>query len=107
MNRNQTCHRRRRRLHPHLRLQPRLSPRYSTHLGLETIKLSYYLQLAQLNVRETEPEFEPQLEPKAVAPASAAGEQGLTAIAQYDYEVRVMPPYELDPRPQPVTPNVI
>lgn len=49
-----------------------------------------YEQLAQLSVHEPEPEPEP--EPKAVSPASTTGDQGLTAVAQYDYEVR---PYDL------------
>ena len=85
---------RRRRLR--LRLQLLLLPRYSPHLYSETINLTRYSQLAQLSVRETETELEPELEPKAEPPASAAGGQGLTAVAQYDYEVRVMLPYELD-----------
>jgi hypothetical protein len=77
-------HRRRRRR----RLQLRLLLRYSVHLYSKTIKLTYYLQLAQLSVHETEPEPWPEPEPKAVPPA---GDQGLTAVAQYDYEARVFP----------------
>jgi hypothetical protein len=81
-------HRRRRRHHHHrLRLQLCLSLRYSIHLYSKTTKLTYYLQLAQLSVHETEPEPEPE----AVPPASAASDQGLTAVAQYDYEARVLP----------------
>ena len=44
-------------------------------------------------MHETEPQPEPEPEPKAVLPASAAGDQGLAAVVQYDYEVRVMPSY--------------
>jgi hypothetical protein len=54
------------------------------------IKLTYE-QLAQLSVHEQEPEPEPEPEPEAVLPASTTGDQGFTAIAQYDYEVRVLP----------------
>ena len=48
-----------------------------------------YKQLSQLSVHEPEPV--PELEPKATLPASATGDQGLTAVAQYEYEVRVLP----------------
>jgi hypothetical protein len=41
-----------------------------------------YSQLAHLSLQEPEPE------PEAVAPVSAAGDQALTAVAQYDYDVR-------------------
>lgn len=56
------------------------------------MKLTYW-QLAQLSLHEQEPEPgpEPEPEPEAVLPASAGGDQGVTAVAQYDYEVRVLP----------------
>lgn len=43
------------------------------------------LQLAQLSVHEPAPDPEPELE--EAAPAPALGDQGLTAIAQYNYKV--------------------
>ena len=51
------------------------------------------MQLAQLTVHEQEPEPEPELVPEpepTEMPVSATGVQGLTAVAQYDYEVRVL-----------------
>jgi hypothetical protein len=47
-------------------------------------------------MHEIEPQPEPEPEPKAAPPASAVGDQGLAAVVQYDYEVRVKPSYELD-----------
>jgi hypothetical protein len=55
--------------------------------------LTYYSQLAQLSVHEPEPEPEP--EPGVAPPVAAAGLQGLIAVAQYDYEVRVYPYMDL------------
>jgi hypothetical protein len=51
------------------------------------ITLTHHWQLAQLSVYEPEPEPEP--EPEVAPPVAAEDDQGLTAIAQYDYEVRV------------------
>ena len=48
-----------------------------------------FLQFAQLSVQESEPEPEPE----EAAPAPVQGDHGLTALAQYDYEVRYDKPW--------------
>ena len=53
------------------------------------ITLTHHWQLAQLSVHEPEPAPEPEPEPEVAPPVAAGDDQGLTAIAQYDYEVRV------------------
>lgn len=69
------------------------------------ITLTHHSQLAQLSVHEPEPGPEPKPEPEVATPVAAGGDQGLTAIAQYDYEVRVWPAYGFDFRPRPAAHN--
>jgi hypothetical protein len=56
-----------------------------------TTRVSFSLELTQLVVQEPEPK-----------PISAADDEGLTTIAQYDYEVRVRALIRITPfdRPQ-------